>query len=113
MATQRDPFKLVLDRKELDKLLESEHGPVAEMIAKKAQRVAGAAKRRAPKRTGALRKSIKFEVKHDEEGVYADVGSELFYAGFVENGHPIAGKGGFVSARRFLRPALQAIKGRR
>ena len=110
----KDPFKLVWDRGELNRLLSSEDGPVALDLAVRAQRVAASAKRRAPRRTGALKRSIRFRMGTDEQGVYADVFSDEFYAMFVEKGHRKPEGKGYVSPRRFLRPALSSgRRGRR
>lgn len=103
----KDPFALVVDRAALNALLSGEQGPVAFEIAKRAQRVAASARRRAPKDTGALKASIGWEIAADEDGVYADIGSDLLYARFVEQGHR-APDGSRVSPRRYLRSALFA-----
>lgn len=107
-----DPFKLVIDRSELNKLLTSPDGDVAMDLAKKAQRVAASARRRAPRRTGALKASIGWTIGRDEQGLYADIGSTEFYARPVESGH-VTASGSRVAPRRFLRPALRAMKGKR
>lgn len=106
-----EEFKLVVNRDELNRLLQSPDGAVARDVAKKAQRVASSARRRAPKRTGELKSSIRFEMGRDALGVYADVGSNVFYARFLENGHRT--EQGRVSPRRYLRPALRSLGGRR
>ena len=108
----KDPFKLVWDRAALFQFFGSENGDVALDIAKKAQRVAASARRRAPRDTGELKASIGWELSTDEEGVYADVGTLLFKGRMQELGH-VAPDGTKVSPRRFLRPALRSIRGRR
>ncbi len=53
-------------------------------------------------RTGRLRSSITHELGADEKGIYADVGSNVEYAGWVELGTRRA------KAYPYLRPALPA-----
>jgi hypothetical protein len=103
----KDPFRLIVNRAELNRLLMSGDSEVALDLAKKAQRVAGSARRRAPRRTGRLKASIGWEIGKDEQGLYADVTSDAPYATPVEKGHRTE-SGTFVSPRRFLRPALFA-----
>lgn len=105
----RDPFRLVLDRAELDRVLEGEDGPVAADLAIKAARIANSARRRAPRRTGRLRSSIRWELGRDTDGLFADVGTEELYGRFVELGH-VAPDESRVSPRRYLRPALRALR---
>jgi hypothetical protein len=106
----KDPFQLVIDRNALNRLLSSETGDIALDLAKKAQRVAASARRRAPKKTGQLRAAIGWEIGSDEEGVYADIVSPADK--FQERGHR-AVDGTRVSPRRYLRPALYAGRRRR
>lgn len=108
----KDPFRLVVNRAELNRLLMSPSSPVAADLAKRAQRVAGSAKRRAPRKTGALKASIGWQIGEDDNGLYADIGSTMPYARPVESGHKTA-SGTRVSPRRFLRPALYASASRR
>jgi hypothetical protein len=108
----RDPFKLVVNRAELNRLLMSPSSPVAQDLAKRAQRVAASAKRRAPRKTGATRKSIAWQIGEDDQGLYADIGSTVPYARPLEGGHKAA-NGKRVAPRRFLRPALYASASRK
>lgn len=108
----RDAFKLVVNRAELNRLLMSESSPVAFDLAKRAQRVAASAKRRAPRRTGATKKSIGWQIGEDDQGLYADIGATVAYARPLEGGHKAA-NGKRVKARRFLRPALYASASKR
>lgn len=55
-------------------------------------------------RTGRLRGSITWRLGQDEEGVYADVGSAVEYAIYVEKGTQ------YMHARPFLTPALDAAR---
>jgi hypothetical protein len=105
-----DPFKLIIDRSALNALLSSETGDIALDLAKRAQRVASSAKRRAPRKTGQLRAAIGWQIGSDEEGVYADVVSSEDKT--QEKGHRAA-DGTYVSARKYLRPALYAGRRRR
>lgn len=54
-------------------------------------------------RTGRLRGSITWRLGKDSEGLYADVGTAVEYAPYVEMGTSR------MAARPFLRPALNAI----
>lgn len=111
-AGPRDAFKLVVNRGELNRLLMSEDSPVAFDLAKRAQRVAASAKRRAPRKTGATKASIGWQIGQDEDGLYADIGATVPYARPLEKGHK-AENGRRVAPRRFLRPALYASASRR
>jgi hypothetical protein len=108
----QDPFQLVIDRSALNRLLSSESGDIALFIAKRAQRTAASARRRARphRKTGELISGIGWEIGSDEEGVYADVVSR--FDKFQERGHR-AVDGTRVSPRRYLRPALYAGRRRR
>jgi len=108
----KDPFQLVIDRNALNRLLSSETGDIAFDLAKKAQRVAASAKRRARphRKTGEQLSGIGWQIGSDEEGVYADVVSR--FDKFQEKGHR-AEDGSRVSPRRYLRPALYAGRRRR
>lgn len=53
-------------------------------------------------RTGRLRGSITWRLGRDALGMYADIGSSVFYAPFVELGTSR------MAARPYLRPALNA-----
>ena len=108
----KDDFKLVLNRAELNRLLASPSSPIAVDLGKRAQRVAASAVRRAPRKTGALKSSIGWQIGEDDQGLFADIGSTVFYARPVESGHKKP-NGGRVSPRRFLRPALFASASKR
>jgi bacteriophage HK97-gp10 putative tail-component len=112
MPAAKDQFRLVIDRAELDRLLTSTSSPVAFDLAKRAQRVAASAKRRAPRKTGATKASIAWQMGSDDQGLFADVGSTVPYARPLENGHRME-NGKRVSPRRFLRPALYASASKR
>jgi phage gpG-like protein len=101
--------RLVWDTGELDRFLSGEHGPVALDLSRRAIRVESAAKNFATGygggphvRTGRLRSSISYVIGKDAQGLYADIGSNVEYAGFVELGT--------VRMRPYpyLRPALPA-----
>jgi HK97 gp10 family phage protein len=101
---------------ELEELLRGPAGPVVRDLVKRAYRVEAAAKMIASHpppsvpgsgpavRTGRLRNSITWRVGADFLGAYADVGSAVFYAPFVELGTSR------MQARPFLRPALNAAR---
>jgi HK97 gp10 family phage protein len=85
----------------LKRLFESEDGPVAKDLAKRAVRVESAAKRLAPVRSGRLRASITHQMARDERGLLAVIGTNVSYALYQELGTM------YMSARPFLRPALR------
>lgn len=91
-------------------LLSGEHGAVARDLVRRAIRVEGSAKQHATGRpgpnviTGRLRGSITWRLGVDPLGVYADVGTAVFYAPFVELGTSRA------PAYPYLRPALEAAR---
>lgn len=88
----------------LTTLLESPEGPVARDLIRRAIRVEGQAKQNATGRpgpmvrTGRLRGSITWRLGHDSRGLYADIGTAVVYAPFVEPKYP------------FLKPALEAAR---
>jgi hypothetical protein len=85
---------------ELDRLLNGPSGPVGHELARRAVAVESAAKQHASGRpgpnviTGRLRGSITWTLGSDFRGVYADIGTVVHYAPFVERRYP------------FLLPAL-------
>lgn len=101
--------RLVFDTAALEALLTSPDGGIAADLLRRAIRVESAAKNYATGnaggphvRSGRLRSSISHRLGKDAEGLYADIGSNVEYAGFVELG-----------TRRsrpypYLRPALAA-----
>jgi phage gpG-like protein len=101
---------------ELHRLLAGADGPVSRDLAKRAIRVEGQAKVNASHsppsvpgegpavRTGRLRGSITWRLGFDVAGPYADVGSAVLYAPYVELGTSR------MEARPFLRPALDAAR---
>lgn len=105
----RDAFRF--NEAELTKLLTGRDGPVVRDLTGRAIRVESSAKRYATGqgggpnvRTGRLRGSITWRVSRDGRGPYADVGTNVFYAPFVELGTSR------MSARPYLRPGLEAAK---
>lgn len=87
-------------------------GPAMQDMARRAIRVESSAKQYASGsgggpnvRTGRLRGSITWEPGADSQGPYVDVGSNVFYAPFVELGTSRA------PAYPFLAPALEAARG--
>lgn len=97
-------------------LAEMVRGPVTADLAKRAILVTNQAKlnaRHSPPsvpgsgpavRSGRLWGSITWRLGEDAVSPYADIGSAVFYAPFVELGTR------FMAARPFLRPALQAAR---
>lgn len=103
--------RLVVNQAALHKLLRSPDGPVARDLARRAIRVESQAKRNAsgrpgPRvRSGRLRSSISWTIGEDGRGLYARVGSNVFYARYVEMGTTRS------PAYPYLRPALRAAQG--
>lgn len=101
---------LVWNEASLRALLKGRNGPVARDLARRAIKVESAAKRYASGRpgpnvqTGRLRGSITWAIGTDGGGLYADVGTNVFYAPFVELGTSRA------PAYPFLGPALDAAR---
>lgn len=99
---------LIYDFAALNRLLKGPSGPVARDLARRAQNVESAAKVNASGRpgpnvqTGRLRSSISWRLGEDGEGLFADIGTNVEYARFVELGTDRA------PAYPFLRPALAA-----
>lgn len=89
-----------LDRSALNRLLEGPDGPVAKDLVRRAISTERTAKRLCPVDTGRLRASITHAVNQDGQGLYADIGSNVDYAVYVELGTSR------VPARPFLRQAL-------
>lgn len=95
---------------ELRHLLTGAQGAVARDLVRRAIRVEASAKQHAGGRpgpmvrTGRLRGSITWRLGVDPLGVYADIGTDVYYAPFVELGTSRA------PAYPFLRPALEAAR---
>lgn len=101
--------KLIWNEGEVAALLKGQQGPVARDMLRRGLRVEASAKNFATGigggphvRTGRLRSSISTAIGEDSESVYADVGTNVEYAGFVELGTRRA------KAYPYLRPALIA-----
>lgn len=92
-------------------LLELVKGPVTKDLVRRAIRVESSAKLHATGRpgpnvrTGRLRGSITWRLGEDPTSPYADVGTAVYYAPFVELGTSRA------PAYPFLVPALEAARG--
>lgn len=104
----------------LSRLLTSPQGPVYVDLARRAVLVESRAKQNASQphrfgpntgsepgggpavRSGRLRGSITFELGHDAHGPWARIGTNVFYAPFVEGGTSR------MAARPFIVPALGA-----
>lgn len=125
---------------ELARLLDSATGPVGRDLEAKAGRVRDEAQRRCPvspdgsngNPPGHLRDSITDSLGRDEQGLYAQVGTDVSYAPMVELGtrpHVIESKGDYplrnpvtgqvfgkrvehpgTEAQPFLRPALEILR---
>lgn len=94
----------------LKSLLSGPNGEVARDLTRRAIRVEAAAKENATQRpgpevrTGRLRGSITWRLGEDSQGLYADVGSAVLYAPYVEYGTSR------MPAYPYLRPALDAAR---
>lgn len=85
--------------------------PVVQDLVKRAVRVESSAKQYATGtgggpnvRTGRLRASITYQIGNDNQSPYVDIGTNVEYAIFVEEGTSR------MHARPFLRPALEAAR---
>jgi HK97 gp10 family phage protein len=80
-----------------------ESGPIGKALKKWAQDVQKLAKQFAPVDTGRLQESIGIAYGENPDGIYADIGTDVFYAGYQELGtsrNP---------AHPYLRPALAVV----
>lgn len=104
-------IEITFDAAALGELLAGPDGPVAGDLARRAIRVETRAKENASGRpgpnvrTGRLRGSITWELGRDGQGLYADIGSNVLYAPYVEHGTSR------MPAYPYLRPALAAASG--
>lgn len=94
--------QLRFDPAALERLFLSDNGPVAKDLQRRALQVDRQAKQLCPVDTGRLRSSITNQLAADHQGLYADIGTNVEYAVFVELGTSRA------AAQPFLRPALEA-----
>lgn len=96
---------------QLMRLVRGPNGPMAKALSRAAIKVEGAAKlnasgRPGPKvQSGRLRSSISWTLKQDGRGLYAIVGTNVYYAKWIEFGSERA------PAYPFLRPALRVLTG--
>lgn len=77
---------LVLFPGAMNHLLNSPSGPVGRRLYAGAVRVQNAAKQRANVATGLMRSDIHIEMAQDGQGLYADIGTNVYYAFFVHQG---------------------------
>jgi hypothetical protein len=117
ISTARASFKW--NEVALTKLLTGPDGPVVRNLVNRAIRVESMAKRNASgrpgpiPRSGLLRESITWKLGVDARGPYADIGTSVYYAPYVELGHQVVRGGvvvGYAPPYPFLRPALQAAR---
>lgn len=103
--------EVVFNEGALHQLLEGPSGPTARMLVRAALKVEAQAKVNASGRpgpnvqTGRLRSSITYRIGTDESGLFALIGSNVEYAGYVELGTDRA------PPYPYLRPALSALHG--
>lgn len=94
-----------LDTVAIEEMLRGPYGPVAQDLARRAIRTESQAKLNASGRpgpnvrTGRLRGSIAWRLGSDEQGAFADIGTQVVYAHYVEMLYP------------YLLPALSAAQG--
>lgn len=77
---------VVLNRKELNDLLNSPAGPVANDLRRRAERVKNKARRIAPVDNGTLKNSISWEMRIQDGSLVARVGTNVKYARAVHEG---------------------------
>lgn len=118
---------IIWDDIALDLFFRDPIAPVARDLLRRGLQIESAAKTNASGRpgpnviTGRLRSSINTKLGEDELSVFVDVGTSVYYAPYVEFGHPNTqhaygrpdGTVGFVTnkptkAYKFLRPAIAA-----
>lgn len=80
--------EIVFDPQALAELIGSPDGGVARDLTVRAVKVESRAKRRVPVDTGRLRSSVRHMVGEDREGLFADIGSDVEYAAYVEFSQP-------------------------
>jgi hypothetical protein len=93
---------LVLNPTRINAILKGPQGLVAKDILRRTIRVTAQAKRLCPVATGRLRNSIRYTMLMTSAGPTGEVGSDVVYAGYVEEGTK------FMMGRHFLREALSA-----
>ncbi len=103
------------DRQAVD-LFFGPDGPAARALQRQAEKITQGAKRRAPvsphgshgRPSGWLRSSIGYQLGHDAEGLYADIGSHAFTNDGRDFDYGLAQEVGNrrVPAQPYLRPAL-------
>lgn len=106
--------RVVIRDAELTRLLQSEDGPVAKDLLRKAIQVETQAKRLCPVDTGRLRSSISHELGRDLRGLHARVGSNVVYARRIElgfDGVDSIGRRYNQAPRPYLRAALAQVFG--
>lgn len=85
------PDEVYISSEAIKRLLSSPDGPAARLLIKKAVRVESAAKALCVVDTGRLRSSIHWAIGRDTKGLYADVGTNVKYAAWIEFGTGIYG----------------------
>lgn len=100
-----DDIEVTVNQSALREFLVAEDGPIAKMLERAAVKVEADAIRRCPVDTGRLRASITHNLGKDSTSVFADVGTDVEYAPYVEFG-TVRNR-----AQPFLRPALDVLNG--
>ena len=105
--------KLLKKFKKLDKVMQYKIPKPA--FERGAQPIKSDAESRVSSRTGVLAKSIEIKSKQTKGGIKTDIGTDVYYAKWVEEGHPIVvrtrtGKKliGHQPAAAFLTPAFDS-----
>ena len=86
---------------ELTALLQGPSGPVYRDLSRRVLKVHAAATRNCPVDTGRLRSSLRWTIGQDSKGLVGLVGSDVLYAGFVNDGTR------FMEAQPYLTDALK------
>lgn len=95
--------RVVLNKREVYKLLASPDGGTARYLVRKAYQVQNKARVNCPVDSGNLRGSITYEIAQDGEGLSAHVGTNVPYAIYVHEGTD------FMAGRPFLKDALNSV----
>lgn len=98
-----DIDRIEFDEGAIQALFNSPEGPVAKELAQKAVKVERIAKNLCAVDTGRLRSSIAWTFARDSQGLFAQVGSDVEYAAFIEFGTIN------MHAQPYLRPALSSL----
>ena len=92
---------VTLDNAAVTELLQGQSGPIYIDLQRRVLKVHAKAVQLCPVDTGRLRSSIRWSMGHDSQGLVGIVGSDVLYAGFVNDGTSR------MAAQPFLTDALK------